>query len=298
MRKFWLENCQGRIWDLTPKDAFAHNGCFFNAPNGLGIKTKVKSFEIENTFFIEEIEVAAQIVSGTLFFSNYKHFERFVKFIGIVHTREPLKLYYSTKGISYKNKLDKQWYKLVLINEFEKAEVDKKTGFLKCNIKFACISRWKKDKSIVLELSRLGDPLVYPYLYPYIYGGSNNLAIEIDNEGNLPTPCIIKIEAETDTPHIRLTQNGEIICQARYRLIIREGSFLIIDSRADKQEATLITPVGDNLVREEVYYTGEKDYRYQNFITIPTGKSMLLISAANTAFGKVTIEYSIQKELV
>ena len=141
MRKFWLRNTQGRQWDLTPKNAWAGGGSFFSGPDGLGIKTKIKSFEIENTFFIEDIEVSAQVISGTLFFKDYKHFGDFVKFVGNVNTDEPLKLYYSPEGIHKDNKLDTQWYKLVLINELDKTEVDKKTGFLKCNIKFACLSK-------------------------------------------------------------------------------------------------------------------------------------------------------------
>jgi hypothetical protein len=298
MRKFWIENTQGQLWNLTPKNPYASGGSFFSGPDGLGIKTKIKSFEIENTFFVEEIDVSPQTISGTLYFSSYEHFDKFIKFVGNVHTTTRMKLYYSPEGISATNKLDPQWYKQVLISDLDKTEIDRKTGFLKCNIKFACLSRWKKDRSIVLELSRYGDPLVYPFIYPYVYGGSNNLAIEIDNEGNLPTSCLIKIEAETDTPHIRLTQNGEVISQARYRLLIRPGSYLLIDSRADTQEATLITTLGGNEIREDVYYTGEKDYAFQNFITIPSGKSLILISAMNTEFGRVSIEYSIQKELI
>jgi hypothetical protein len=149
-----------------------------------------------------------------------------------------------------------------------------------------------------LELSRYGEPLVYPYYYPYYYGGSNNLAVDIDNEGNLPTSCIIKVESITDTPLIRLLQNGEIIEQAKYNLVVQENSYLLINSSPDKQEATLYTLRNGEYVKEDVYYIGEKDYSYSNFITIPAGKSRLLISAKNTNFGKVTISYSIQRELV
>ena len=72
----------------------------------------------------------------------------------------------------------------------------------------------------------------------------------------------------------------------------------MIDSSPDSQEASLYTKVDDNYVKEDVYYIGEKDYSYSNFITIPSGKSTIVFSATNTDFGKVTISYSIQKELV
>lgn len=298
MRKFWLENEFGKKWNLTPKDPYDKDSSFFADPSGLGIQTKVTSYEVENTCFIEEIETQTQTISGNLYFSSYEHFTNFVEFVGNINTTTPLKLYYSTEGISFDYSLESEWYKLVLINEIDKSEIDYKTGFLKCKVKFMCLSRWKKDKKIVLELNRYGEPLIYPYYYPYFYGGSNNLAVDIDNEGNLPTSCVIKIEAVTDTPFIRVIQDGEIKDQAKYNLIVNENSYLLIDSSPDSQEASLYTKVDDNYVKEDVYYIGEKDYSYSNFITIPSGKSTIVFSATNTDFGKVTISYSIQKELV
>src|SRR5574344_1054454 len=200
MRRFWLENASGKLWDLTPKNPYDYRGNFLGKPDGLGIKTKITSYDVENTFFIEEVKTEAQTISGKLYFCDYEQFRRFVAFVGNVNTDKPMKLFYSTDNISYNNKLDKQWYKLVLINELKKSEVDSKTGFLICDVKLACLSRWKKDKDITLQFTRYGDPLVYPYLYPYIYGGSDNLAVEIDNEDNLPTSCRLIVHGQTDTP--------------------------------------------------------------------------------------------------
>lgn len=298
MRKFWLENTKGKLWNLTPKNPYDKYSSFFAEPEGLGIKTKITSYEVENTSFIEEIETQSQTIQGIIYFSSYEHFTKFVDFIGNVNTKTPMKLYYSTEGNSFNNKLESEWYKLVLINELTKGEIDYKTGFLQIKVKFLCLSRWKKDKQIILELNRFGDPLVYPYYYPYVYGGNNNLAVDIDNEGNLPTSCIIKVEATTDTPFVRILQDGEVLEQAKYNLIIKEGSYLVIDSSPNNQEASLYTKVNDEYVREDVYYIGEKDYSYSNFITIPSGKSTMIFSATNADFGKVTITYSIQKELV
>jgi len=298
MRKFWLENQSGKLWNLTQKDPYDHRGNMFADPDGLGIKTKITSYEVDNTTFIEEVQTSEQVITGDLYFNGYEHFRKFVEFVGNINTKEPLKLYYSTKGISHDNKLNTEWYKLVLISEIKKSEIDYKTGFLKCAVKFTCISRWKQDKKIILELNRYGEPLVYPYYYPYYYGGSNNLAVDIDNEGNLPTSCIIRVEGVTDTPSVRIMQDGVAKDQAKYNLIVNEGCYLIIDSSPDKQEAGLYTLVNGEYVKEDVYYIGEKDYTFSNFITIPTGKSTLVFSARNTDFGKVTITYSIQKELV
>ena len=73
MRKFWLENAKGKLWNLTPKDPYAQKSNFFGKPEGLGIKTKISSYEVENTCFIEEVETQAQTISGDLYFSDYEH---------------------------------------------------------------------------------------------------------------------------------------------------------------------------------------------------------------------------------
>jgi hypothetical protein len=76
--------------------------------------------------------------------------------------------------------------------------------------------------------------------------------------------------------------------------VVNSGQHLIVDSSPDTQKATLYT----GAVAEDVYYAGEKDYTYTNFVTIPSGKSTFIVSARNTNFGKVTLSYSIQKELI
>jgi len=292
MRKFWLENSEGKLWDLTDPNLDNGGGSFLADPSGLGIKTKIKSFEIENTFFIEEVTTATQSIDGTMHFKDYDHFKRFIEFVGNVNTDTPLKFYYSTG-----EKLEKYWYKLILIGELKKGEISRKTATLQVKAKFDCLSRWKQDVEISIEIARSGNALVYPYTYPYVYGG-NNLAVNIDNTGNLPTSCLVKIEGYSDTPSFRIIQNDKIIDQAKYNITVREGQYLIVDSSPDTQKATLYTGTGTSQTQEDVYYTGEKDYTYSNFITIPSGKSTFIVSALNTNFGKATLLYSILREII
>ena len=295
MRRFWLKNGDA-VWDLTSKD-FTDNKSFFAYPEGLGVKVKINSFEVDRAFFIESVKIEDSEISGKLYFKDYAHFIKFTEFTGYIETTKPLRLYYSTNGTvsDYTN----EWYKLVLIKEITKGEIDHRTGSLICSIKFGALSRWKKDQKITLELSPFGEPLVYPYIYPYYYGGQNNMAVEIDNTGNLPTSCEVKIEAETDTPLFRIIQNGEIIEQAKYNLYIRPGSYAIINSDAANQEASLYTELeGGTVHREDIYYLGERDYTFSNFITIPSGKSMFLFVANNSIFGRVVLNYSLMKEVL
>jgi hypothetical protein len=109
----------------------------------------------------------------------------------------------------------------------------------------------------------------------------------------------VKIEAETDTPLFRILQNGALLEQAKYNVYIRGGSYALIDSSADRQEASIYTAQSDgSLHREDIYYLGERDYAYSNFITIPEGISTFLFGAANSQFGKVTLSYSLQREMI
>jgi hypothetical protein len=263
-------------------------------PEGLGVKVKIESYEVERATFVETVKLETSEISGKIYFDGYSHFAAFAAFMGYVETTDPLRLYYSTaEEIPDYNGTD-EWYRFVLLKELSKEEIDIKSGKLICKIKFQAVSRWKKDKTLTLELSPFGQALTYPYVYPYIYGGQNNVGVHIDNTGNLPTHCTVKIEAETDTPLFRLIRGNEVIEQAKYNVYVRPGSYLIINSDPANQEASLVT--GDN--KEAVYYLGERDYAYSNFLTIPSGESLFLFTARNSQFGKVTLSYSLQRELI
>jgi hypothetical protein len=288
MRRFWLENRNGDVWDLTSNNLDDQNNAFLANPDGLGIRTRVRSFEIENTTFLESITTQTQVIGGAIHFKDYDHFNRFAEFVGAINHEQPLKLYYSTT-----RQVQRQWYKRVLITELRKGEISPKTSTLEVRLKFECLSQWMQDHNVSLEILRSGNALTHPFVYPYTYAG-NNLAIDIDNSGNLRTSCVVRVEGLTDTPTFRIFQNNRIVDQARYHLTVPSGSHLIVDSAPDTQRAELHT--GNNT--ENVYYTGEKDYTYSNFIMIPEGKSTFVVSAHNSNFGRVTISYSIQRELI
>lgn len=228
MRRFWLKK-DNIIWDLSSA-VFGNKSNFMSDPQGLGVKVKIDSFEVERTSFIENVKIEDTEISGRMYFKDYLQFTAFAEFIGYVETTEPMRLYYSTSEEQPDYEGIDEWYKLVLIKELRKSEIDVKTGTLVCDIKFASLSRWKKDRLITLELSPFGEALTYPYIYPYYYGGLNNIAVAIDNKGNLPTHCMVRIEADTDTPLFRIIQNDEIIEQAKYNVYVRNESYLIINS--------------------------------------------------------------------
>ena len=288
MRRFWLENRAGEIWDFNANNFDEDDRNLLARPEGLGIRTRIRSFEVENTTFIESITTQSQTIQGLLYFRDYAHFRAFADFVGVINDEQPLKLYYSVN-----EQKERHWYKRVLITELQKSEISIRTGTLEVRARFESLSRWRQDHHISIEIGQSGNAHVYPYFYPYTYAGSN-LTVDIDNTGNLRTSCIITVEGMTDTPTFRLIQNDKIIDQARYNLLVPSGSKLVVDSAPDTQRAELIT--GE--VIENVYYAGEKDYTYSNFLMIPSGKCEFVASALNSNFGRVRIEFSIQREVI
>lgn len=162
MRRFWLKK-GNNIWDLSAQ-VFDTNANFMGSPQGLGAKVKVDSYEVERVSFVENVKLESTDISGKIYFNGYEQFNAFAEFIGYVETTEPLRLYYSTAEQEPDYESIDEWYKLVLLKELSKEEIDVKTGTLVCNVKFATLSRWKKDRLITLELSPFGEALTYPYI--------------------------------------------------------------------------------------------------------------------------------------
>ena len=297
MRRFWLKK-GGAVWDLTASNLAATNANFLGSPEGLGAKVKIESFAVERAFFVESIKQESTEIGGKLYFADYAKFSVFIAFIGSIETTDPMRLYYSTAEEQPDYDGADEWYKLVFVKEIKKTEIDSKSGVLICDLKLLSISHWRQDKTVTVEVERFGDALIYPYRYNYRYGGMNHLSVTIDNTGNLPTSCIVKIEGETDTPSFKIVQDGQTTEQAKYNLNIPLGSYLLINSAPENQEASLYSVNGGEITREDVYNRGELDYSYANFITIPSGISTFIITARNTYFGRAQLQFSVQREVI
>ena len=94
MRQFWLKK-GASVWDLTT-ETFAPNANFMASPQGLGVRVKIDSFEVERVSFIESVKLESSEIGGKIYFKDYEQFNAFAEFIGYMETTEPLRLYYST----------------------------------------------------------------------------------------------------------------------------------------------------------------------------------------------------------
>ena len=91
---------------------------------------------MERVSFIESVKLESSEIGGKIYFKDYEQFKPFAEFIGYMETTEPIRLYYSTAQQQPDYESLDEWYKLVLIKELSKEEIDVKTGTLVCNVKF------------------------------------------------------------------------------------------------------------------------------------------------------------------
>ncbi len=104
MRRFWLKK-GSRIWDLSSGDLSAAGAAFLYEPEGLGVKVKAESYEVERATFIESVKLETGEISGEIIFGGYAQFSAFAEFLGDVETDEPMRLYYSTADAQHKRRL-------------------------------------------------------------------------------------------------------------------------------------------------------------------------------------------------
>ncbi|MGI6522834.1 MAG: phage distal tail protein domain-containing protein [Christensenellales bacterium] len=64
------------VWDLTAK-TFAQNANFMGNPQGLGVKVKIDSFEVERVSFIESVQLESSEIGGKIYFKDYEQFNAF-----------------------------------------------------------------------------------------------------------------------------------------------------------------------------------------------------------------------------
>jgi site-specific DNA-cytosine methylase len=157
-----------------------------------------------------------------------------------------------------------------------------------------------QNRERVFGISILGEhtPFIFPEPIPLTKRLKDVLDDEVDERYYLKDSTVLSILTSHFHQRRGQIQGDVIIDQARYHITVGANSFLIVDSSADNQEASLSTTNNGAITVEDVYYTGERDYAFSNFITIPTGISTFLVSALNANFGKVTLSYSTMKELI
>ena len=71
MRKFWVRNARGQVFDMNREDAF------FSKPKGLGIARKAAYTQIGYSFMEKENVLSQKKPYGNMVFDGYEQYDEF-----------------------------------------------------------------------------------------------------------------------------------------------------------------------------------------------------------------------------
>ena len=267
MRKFWVRNARGQVFDMNRDDAF------FSKPKGLGIARKAAYTQIGYSFMEKENVLSQKKPYGNMVFDGYEQYEEFCRILQFT----PLVLMYQP--------LDTMYYMDVNTFTIEKGDISEKDTFLTCKVTFEGTTPWYAEKKAVRKESAL-DGKKYEYAYPYLYTDYASGEAELVNDSGMEAYCRLKLYGPLDTPYWRLVQNGVTVSEGKVLGKIENGSCLVVDSNPGSLEIAEY----DLLERFVKDRYEDSDFDTRRFIYLPPGSSRLKISHAGTANVKFLVE--------
>lgn len=126
VREFYIENETGQRFSMMNVE----EGCFLNAPEGLGYGYGIEYSQIGNDFIQNIRQLEQGQISGELIFKNYDNYKKFIDFI---ESAEFLKFVYK---VPYENGFT-EYFKDIDISTIEKSEIRRKWCF-KCSCDIQC----------------------------------------------------------------------------------------------------------------------------------------------------------------
>ncbi len=254
VRTFWLVDDRDEVFDLMGKGTD-----FLHAPQGLGQSHAVSYADLYTQRRVTSKKANFQTIKGEMFFRTYADSNAFRMFINRAGQR--VRLYQKLPDI------EDEYYAYVIVSMIDRGEKDVKTGLLKCEIAFECITFWTKEVYVtVFDRTRdsTGTDEKYTYKYPYRYASAYNTSeyseIVLTNNGDMPAPVSMTINGLSVSPEWSLNdQCGGL------NFTVQLGTSVTIDSRDDFHVITSGDTVLDNFKRHE----------WQNYITVPQGTHTL-----------------------
>lgn len=281
IRRFWLKNADGVVFDLT------NCNTFLNTPSGLGFSKTYSTLRLgDNDIITSEQGNLLQVEGDVLFMggSNYAQYQGYLNFIKFL-SRKPIQLFYKTPN------LDEAFFCDCLVVELSKSEIAQ-DGILHAPISVKMTSFWqtsKQNQQTVLPGTNGGK--AYPLVRPYAYGGSVMNNIEIYNNGTVDAGLIIEINGEATNPQINFyNANNE-----QYGVAKLDGSFDYVKINSiDKDEQIILQSDGATLANPASYQdlsVGSTAELLVTFVKLRPGKNILSVSFANTFAGNVVLSW-------
>lgn len=287
VRKFWLENQDGEIWNFTDEE----NQTFLESPAGLGISNNYGGYRLGNAEVVNYIQSQLLDINGTLLFyrnSRAEIYQDYFDFMKFIAKNSLLKLHYKTPN-SFES-----YYRYCFVRQIDKTEIDNEMLVMRCPIIFATQTFWRNDirNVVVVDNSLAQDGKKYPLERPYHYATSKLSSINVINRGNTDTSMRITITGASNNPTINVYDNNDV----RYGAVRMLGKFdnVMVDSD-DLNEHIVLEKNGSVLTAPYSYQDlsiGEANQVYVTFIKLKSGQSTLRFTNDGTFNGIVTIEWS------
>lgn len=269
MREFYLINAKGSRLSLNEEDMFLSD------PAGLGMAYESEYKNIENDFYKTMRKIAQKEISGTMNFTEYAGYKKFIDFI----QEQPLTLEYKADGDTY--------YIDGYIDSISKGEID---VFLECPLSFKTTTNFYKRQTYVLSREHVDNSKQYNYSYPYTYNDTSGGAMQYINDTALKHPAKIIIEGYAKKPHWQLMQNKEVLLDGRVNVTIEEGHKLVIESDPAKMEIAEYTKDNEYIANRYAV----SDFTTKRFLSFPPGTTEL--SFSHEAENELKIYLEVREE--
>ena len=255
MRKFWVKNAKGQIFDMNREDAF------FSSPKGLGISRKVTYQQLGYSWAEKQNILSQKKPYGNMVFDGYEQYDEFLDIIQ--HT--PLVLMYQP--------LDTTYYLDVNTFTLDKSEISYKDTFLTCKVTFEGKTPWYVTRTVNRGENE-AEGKVYNYRYPYTYKDSATGEAVLNNGSSLEAYCRLVFYGPIINPAWQLSQAGKQVAAGRMLSELSADTCLVINSDPLSYEIAEYDMLGQKI--KDRYE--ESDFNTQRFIMLPPGNSTLRVS--------------------
>lgn len=277
-RKFWLENAQKDIFDLTSENSF------LNDPKGLGFTKTYATVRLGDSERVTSQMFNLLEHDGEILFmggDNARRYELYFQFMKFL-SRPPIQIYYQPP-----NTLTPYVRSMNFI-QLDKGETDL-SGILRCHFKIKFLSFWQNSatRNLIVEPDT-DSGKHYPLTRPLLYGGAVFNNIQVFNDGTLDAGMIIEINGECKDPQINFFQDG-----MQYGGVKLNGEFdhVLINSN-DENEDLIIERKGLILANPMQYQDLSIGSNiYVTFVKLKAGLTTLTVTFGNTFTGNVKFRW-------
>lgn len=287
IRKFWLENQDGKIWKFTDKESRT----FLDSPAGLGILNSYGSYRLGNAEVVNFVKNELIDITGSLYFfgsTREEVYQKYFEFMNFISKNRLMKLHYQAP-----NSFD-SYYRYCFVQQLDKSEIESDGMILKCPVRFSVQTFWRTDveNTLVGSNELIDESKTYPLERPYSYASNKLNDMKAINRGNTESALRILIDGRSVNPTINVYDNNGI----KYGALRLIGSFdkVIVESDDLNQRIQLLKD-GSWLTAPYAYQdlnVGQPNEVYVTFIKLKPGESTITFNSDDYFDGQVIINWS------